>query len=196
MRHNLDDIYQLSDFENRKPLTYYEYCEVLNDLFQPKSFLDLGCAQGYTIDYFAPRIPSLGVEGSTVALRLATPFAAKHIQQHDLRDPFYYHRGFDLVNCTEVMEHLEPEFEDTLLDTIMRHMSNWLAFTAAQVWDKARGTSRQSHWNVKPYEYWVGMFETRGLRIRADMRNKMREMLRKKRNVYPWWGRDLIVCQT
>lgn len=195
MRHKLDDIYQLSDFNNRKRETYYEYCEVLDKLFQPLTFLDLGCAQGYTIDYFVRSVGSIGIEGSTVALRLATPFAAKHIQQYDLRDKLDLSRTFDLVNCTEVMEHLEPEFEDILLDTIIRHMSNWLIFTAASVWDKARGTSHQSHWNVKPYSYWVGMFESRGLKIRADMRNKMREMLRTKKNVYPWWGRDLIVCQ-
>lgn len=194
MRHKLSDIYQLSDFESRKHETYFEYCEVLDDLFRPLTFLDLGCAQGYTIDYFARSIGCMGIEGTETAINLATPFAEKHIYLRDLRDPWHF-GFFDLVNCTEVMEHLEPEFENVLLDTIIGSMSNWLVFTAASVWDKARGTSHQSHWNVKPYEYWVGMFETRGLTIRADMRNKMRMMLNAKKNVYPWWGRDLIVCQ-
>ena len=191
MRHKLDDIYQLSDFDTRKWETYHEYCEVLDDLFHPKSFLDLGCAQGYTLDYFAHRIPSIGVEGTEVALQLTT----RDILKYDLRDPLYVGRTFDLVNCTEVMEHLEPEFEATLLDSIIRHADNWIIFTAASVWDKARGTPRQSHWNVKPYEYWVGMFETRKLTIRIDLRDKMRTMLQSKKHVYPWWGRDLIVCQ-
>ena len=196
MRHDLDTIYLSDDFTGRKWTTYHEYCCVVDELFNPASFLDLGCAQGFTVDYFARSTLAVGIEGASAPFSLATQLACQCMQVHDLRDPLDLGRQFDLVNCTEVMEHLEPEYEPVLLDTITRHMSHYLIFTAASVYDKAKGTPRQSHWNVQPYKHWELALQDRGLVLNTVMRDRMRVMLKEKKNVYPWWGRDLIVCQT
>jgi len=109
---DLNTLYGPEEFSWRGRRPYVEYSEVLEQVFQPQSFLDLGCANGFTVEYFAQKgIRAVGIEGASAAFDVMPDSIQGWVLQFDLRNILELGEAFDLVNCTEVAEHLEPEFE-------------------------------------------------------------------------------------
>jgi SAM-dependent methyltransferase len=47
----------------------------------------------------------------------------------DIRDPFEEELKFDLVNCTEVAEHVDPKYLDVFLDNLKKLTGKYLILT-------------------------------------------------------------------
>lgn len=135
-----------------------KYMKSLIDMFGPfESALDLGAGDGFCAHVLA----ETGTEAHMVELSEAVlPYAFKdtHCRIHDLTEPLYYGRTFDLVMCVEVAEHLPESAADTLCDTIARHVGRVLIFTAAH--QKQRGGG---HVNLQPSVYWFRKLRDRNL---------------------------------
>ncbi len=71
----------------------------------------------------------LGVDGLQ---QEATVLDAKSYAKADLQVPFDAERGFDLVVCLEVVEHIDPETSDVLFDSIARHAKGQILFSMAE----------------------------------------------------------------
>src|ERR1700716_2872296 len=82
------------------------------------SVLDLGCGNGFLIARLAALgKDSAGIDGSAHPAALAAPECAASRQVSALTRPLG--RGpRDLVICSEVAEHLEPQHADVLVDNI------------------------------------------------------------------------------
>lgn len=129
---------------------------------RPRTVLDLGCGTGQSLDYFLERgVDATGIENSTIAIR-----NAKHperIVQANLNEPVDLGRTFDLVWSYEVVEHIHPDFVETLLDTFARH-GDTVVLSAAHP-----GQGGQGHFNEQPASYWIEKFATRGYRYDAAL---------------------------
>jgi SAM-dependent methyltransferase len=88
---------------------------------QPRSVVDFGCGTGEWLAAFreagASRV--LGLDGDWVP-RDKLAIAPDEFRPADLRQPIELPDAFDLALCLEVMGHVLPPFDETLLDSLAR----------------------------------------------------------------------------
>ena len=109
----------------------------------PRTFIEHGVADVVGVDFH---------EESGQLLIPPTSF-----RKMDLRRPVDLGRSFDLVVCLEVAEHLEEEYAEALVDSLVRH-GPIVLFGAA-----VPGQGGWSHKNEQWPEYWAAKFRARGL---------------------------------
>jgi SAM-dependent methyltransferase len=155
------------------------------------SSLDLGAGDGYYSHALAEMgaDPAIAVEVSEEALGAMEEDVQGVV--HDLREPLDLGRGFDLVVCLEVAEHLPLEAADILCDTIARHCTGTLIFTAAPP-----GQGGHGHCNLQPFEFWAARLGSRGVvfdpqsteRVKGAWERILGENL-------PWLSRNIAVFE-
>ena len=123
----------------------------------PKTVVDVGCNTGIFLQEFqrlgVERV--LGLDGEWVPReRLQIPTSA--FRAVDLRKPVALPEHFDLAMSLEVAEHLEPEYADTFVDSLVS-LAPIVLFSAAL--PLQRGTH---HVNCRWPEYWAEKFRARG----------------------------------
>ena len=117
----------------------------LLDVGCDSGFLDIGCATGGMVT--AAR--KMGFD-RCVGIDLDAPKVEGCIK-HDFRDgPFKTGKSFDVVWCVELLEHIEEEFADNVLDTIVDAEPVIIVWTAAPP-----GTPGRGHVNCQPIDYWL-----------------------------------------
>lgn len=135
---NIDERYfEHEEFSSNHKSNQNNYFNALKETFYNEwsslnSFIDVGCRQGYLMDYFyqdnSNRIIQ-GIDYFTWGKKLwdKNHWMQESYQQHDLRDTLRNtewfniinkNKLFDLVNCTEVGEHIDPDYCDVFLDNL------------------------------------------------------------------------------
>lgn len=136
------------------------------------SVLDVGCGVGHTSRWFYDRSLTLAVTGLDCQQVLdhhllkdvSAPFAGSRLVAHDLTTGPRGELGADLVWCCEVAEHVAPEFEDNVVQTVAMNTRRVLAFCAAP-----RGAGGHHHVNCQDPPYWVDRLTAAGLTHRPDL---------------------------
>ncbi len=149
-----------------------------------RSVLDVGCGAGAWLSAHQKLGVQdvLGVDGDYVDRSLLM-VPAQNFKPQDITQKFDMGRTFDLVQCLEVAEHIEPAASDLLLDNLVRH-SQTVLFSAA-----VPGQGGEDHINEQAYEYWRDRFALRGYRLFDFLRPKMV----KKMNIEPWYRFNLLL---
>lgn len=159
----------------------------LENYQHPASLLDVGCGQGVTIEHAR----GLGIQAIGVDLAVPVQDSRGWFYHHDLRTPLDLGVSFDWVLCWEVAEHLEPEADETLCDTVARHLkrpSGRLFFTAAVPGQRGPG-----HINCRPTAFWRGLFEVRGLSCLTGESSILGPLWLTGAPRAPWYGRNLQI---
>lgn len=142
---------------------------------RPSRVIDIGCGPGwYLLPFKRHGCEILGVDACEVGGRLI-PGSFERI---DLRFPYAPPKRFDLALCIEVAEHLEAEWADVLLDTLVG-CADLILFSAA-----VPGQPGQYHVNLQVPEYWLSRFAERGYELHP-LQNAMREFLGSLREATP-----------
>lgn len=118
---------------------------------KPKSFLDVGSGDGAMVNI----AEKLGIDANGMD-QLPRPAHPKLIQC-DLRLPQDLGRKYELVTSIETAEHIEPQYADIFVDTIVRHAEKRIVFTAAMPGQQGHG-----HVNCQPAYYWREKFWRHG----------------------------------
>lgn len=143
---------------------------------KPESVLDVGCGQGEWVNAFE----ELGVMAFGVDIA-----APDHLTRHDLIEPLFLGRTFDLVLCLETGEHLPESAADTLVDSCAWH-SDTVVFSAAVPGQEGKG-----HINCQPHEYWHEKFAARGY----EMWDPFRPLLAGDHRVSSWYRDNLFLYE-
>lgn len=157
---------------------YEAMANLLRNVLPPfKSVLDLGCGNGYLISALERHGHTVvGVDGSANVLEYRSDIVIA-----DLTQPFKTVDQYDLVICTEVAEHIEERYADTLVDTVCRAARSTIFFSAAKA-----GFGGHLHVNEQERPYWYDKFATRGFQVDHAMSEQICNELRQS-NKRTWW---------
>ncbi|MCG3205102.1 MAG: hypothetical protein KCHDKBKB_01819 [Elusimicrobia bacterium] len=128
-----------------------------------------------------------------------------HVQILDLRknirDQFqnFNKKEFDLIICTEIIEHLEAQFEDIFLNNMMHFVTRNLVFSWSPEWDPHRGTERQEHWNPRPYPYAINkLVKNYGLTFCEEKTSSLKKLLSGNSRIayeFNHWIKNIMVSE-
>lgn len=189
---DLKQVYHSQFFHIRLKLAWRipYVCEGLYEVFKPTSVVDVGCAIGEYVHYFANKIGIIawGIEGSP----RARDFMAKgtNVEFFDLRQPLAFYGKFDLAICLEVAEHIEPEFSGVFVNNLAK-LSDVIVLTAAPPGQEGYG-----HVNCQPQTYWVKKFDAIGYNLAEGFVMKLKrqwEQIAKDRREMRMYYNNLMV---
>lgn len=122
-------------------------------LFPSRTVIDVGCGSGtWARAYLDAGCEITGVDGHVVQPdQLLIP--VDRFQRRDLAQPLALDRRFDLVNCLEVAEHLEPSRGPSFAADLCK-LGDVVVFSAA-----VPGQGGTHHVNEQWPSYWIPHFE-------------------------------------
>ncbi|MDP3822967.1 MAG: methyltransferase domain-containing protein [Burkholderiales bacterium] len=151
---------------------------------RPATILDVGCGAGAWVRAYeecgAPYV--VGIDADYVRPDQLL-FDSARFHAIDVAGVFRMGREFDLVQCLEVAEHLEPSTGEALLDNLVAH-APLVLFSAAPP-----GQGGENHINERPYDYWRDRFQARGYAL-YDF---LRPHLRYRRSVEHWYRYNMLL---
>lgn len=143
----------------------------LDEVFGPDSIIDFGCAIGaYLEPFHEAGIDIRGVEYVEHAFEHAV-VPEEDLKRHDLTQPYDHERKYDIALSIEVAEHLPPDAAETFVDTLT-NASDTVVLTAAPP-----GQGGVHHFNERPREYWIGLFNERGYSYDPEAVERLRESI-------------------
>lgn len=143
--------------------------KALDEVFEPRSVIDFGCAIGGHLEWFHERgVEVHGVEGNSKAFNHAVVPVAD-LEEHDLRQRFESSNTYDLAICIEVAEHIPARFAGTLLDSIT-DSARTVFFTAAPP-----GQDGTHHIHLRNEQYWEDEFEKRGFQRMESFEQRLKQ---------------------
>ena len=139
---------------------------------KPLSILDVGCGAGAWVAAYDEAGAShvVGVDAGYVPAEQLL-FDASRFRAIDVSSSFRLGRTFDLVQCLEVAEHLDPSASETLVDNLVAH-APIVVFSAAPP-----GQGGEHHINERPYAFWRNLFAKRGYSLFDFLRPQIRACL-------------------
>jgi len=126
------------------------------------SLLELGCGAGSMFEFFKVLGASLyiGLDGNPLAFKYS-PIIYKNqdfFRLVNLQEEISYHRFFDVVFTSEVLEHIREDHTDEFLKTISNHMNKDSIFLGTIAL-----TRMDVHINIHDKKWWLDKFAMQGL---------------------------------
>jgi SAM-dependent methyltransferase len=153
---------------------------------EPSSVLDIGCGIGTwlraALDTGVKDV--FGIDGVEIAPNRLL-FPQECFMVRDLTEPINLGRRFDLAICLEVAEHLEQQYAETLIQTLVRH-SDCIVFSAAPP-----GQPGQHHVNCEPPSAWQRRFNDLGFFCDDEIRWRLWE----EKRLGPWYRQNMFIAR-
>jgi hypothetical protein len=144
-------------------------CKGIIDIWHPKTLIDVGCSIGDLVkEYLDKGIDARGIEGNPACIKyLVCP--TDRVIIHDLTKPMDTLPIVDVATCWEVCEHIEPEYIDIFINTLVL-LSNTLVISIC-----CYGPTTKLHPSVFPISFWLKRFEQRGFHRKPEKELLLRE---------------------
>jgi SAM-dependent methyltransferase len=122
---------------------------------RPRTVLDVGCAMGFLVEALRDRgVEAFGLDVSAYAIDHVRDDIKPYCRVASAIDPLP--QKYDLIICQEVLEHLTPADAERAVAQ-MCEATDDLIFSSTPT-----GFGEDTHVNVRPPEYWAGLFADRG----------------------------------
>ena len=123
--------------------------------FHPATALDAGCAIGLLVEALRDRgVGADGIDFSEFAIAGSRDDIRPFLTVGSITEPL--HKGYDLITCLEVFEHMTPQDAD-------RAIANLCASTGELIVSSTPLHYRDpTHTNIHPQEYWTERFARHG----------------------------------
>lgn len=158
----------------RDPATFCPSAwEYILKKFNIKTVTDVGAGRGWAAKWFSTqRIDVTAIEG----LEDNVKNSVYPLIEHDVTlAPFI--KKVDLVNCIEVVEHIDEAFIENLLDTLCS--GQYLLITHA-----TPGQGGYHHVNEQHSDYWINHIEQRGYQFSSDDTSTVRMLAKNDGSVW------------
>lgn len=188
---------------NEKP--YQEYFECLKSIInfnRIDSFCDIGCANGpllQAVQDNCPNVEVMGIEYFDWQKQAAHASVKDKIHLHDLRDPLPDNlvKKYNIVNCTETGEHIDPEFADVFIENLKTLCGKYLIIS----WANSGGSKdkehdqHEQHLNpLMPADVHT-LIESHGFKKNHTLSQTLINSSLNKNNFYFWWRNSLSVYE-
>ncbi len=165
---------------------FYDFGKILYREFHPASAFDAGGAFGYLVHGLRRR----GVESWGIDI---SPYAVRHSPFMQLGDITKLKPGrtYDLVTCTDVLEHIPEELVEQTLDGLYLLAGKYLVLVIALAEHSADDLDR-THVCIKPYAWWEELFRRLGYHRCAESEQRLRKSRLCRKNM---WSEKLFVLE-
>lgn len=158
-------------------------CPYLFETLRPATVLDVGCGRGgWLAEWQELGVRVRGLDRPEVS-DLGLLFSPDCFEPIDLDASPDVSGWFDLVECMEVVEHLELDSARRLIESLGK-TSDIILFSAAPP-----GQGGENHINEQPYEYWRALWNDQGFQLY----DAVRPVLRRHREIAPWYRYNLFL---
>ena len=191
---NIDIMYPPESEVRPDSSPYDEYYNCIKETFnlsEIDSFCDIGCATGHLVYNMVNHANSCGIEYFQYHKDKSNPFIKDSINIFDIRDPFEDDNKFDLVNCTEVAEHVDPKYLHIFLDNIKKITGKYLILTWSGTYPPQ--CAPPQHVSPLPKDDVEKLMNEWGFQIDIEKTNKFLSESTKYSNFYFWWRESLSV---
>lgn len=175
--------YEKQLLESRNSAKYI--VPIINDWFQPKSIIDIGCGVGAWLDIWKKcknGIEVKGIDADFVDKSLLLIDVSNEFIEADLNKKLPKLKKYDLAMCLEVAEHLEGKRADSFIEELTG-LSDIVVFSAA-----IPGQEGTQHINEQFLKYWIDKFNQNGYKCYDVIRPMIWEV-----DSISWWFRQNIV---
>ena len=196
MNQELAKEYTEEDYK-RSMLPYKCYLEALEEVFDfsvMDSCLDLGCNNGRFLEAALKKFPHLDVLGTDYfkwSIDYADSSIKGRLQLMDLAQKQKFAKRYDLVNCSEVGEHIERSAEDVFINNLVEATGQILVLT----WSNEPSHGNDQHQNPRPRGYIIKKLENKGLKFWPEASRELSAAL--KNNLsgigHQWWADNIMV---
>lgn len=131
--------------------------QAIVDVFGPRSAIEFGCSAAYFLESLANmNVDVYGIDGDETAFADGVRCIPREcLEVYDLRLPYFPTKKYDVCMSLETLEHIEPEYTDTVIDSMCRCSDNLFMTIATP------GQSGIHHVNMRSPAEWQKMFERR-----------------------------------
>ena len=156
-----------------------------------ESFCDIGCSTGHLVFNMLNYTNACGIEYFQYQRDNADEQIRECINIVDIREPFEDGLKFDLVNCTEVAEHVDPKYLDVFLDNLKKLTGKYLILTWSSTYPPADAPPQ----HVSPlYPQDVEkLMNAWGFELDQEKTNKFLSESNKYSKFYFWWRESLTI---
>lgn len=183
-----DDLYNEAQFKHRPKAVYSAYAKVVWEIFKPKSFLDLGCANGYVLDCLKTMgVKVKGLEAAQAAFKFMPESIKEQVIYGDLRVKNDLGK-FAVVNFTEVAEHIDQAYEKIMLDNAVRSVQDYLIIS----W--SNDPESQEHVNPRSANYVKKKIIKLGLYFEPELTKTLKQKISQKEFAnWQHWAKNILV---
>lgn len=180
-----DDLYS-SGYHSETDLShskvFFERILRFTETIDKPKILDVGCAIGNAVLYFQKQgLDTYGADISSVATDRCAQRGIKNCYPYPADDLRFDDESFDVVLCTEVMEHLEEEKDEKSVNEIARvckskgrvYLRLHLRPEANRTYDKIANKHdlQNLHVNLKTEDQWLSIIEKHFERVEKFLDN-------------------------
>lgn len=138
------------------------------DKFSVKTAIDLGGGMGFCAKWFNESgVDCINVDG--LQLNINNSVIKEKSVVCDLTENAFQSDPVDLVNCIEVVEHIDEQYLDNLLDSLS--LGKLILMTHGRP-----GQPGYHHVNNQPSEYWIECLKQRGYTLLENDSNQIRKI--------------------
>jgi ubiquinone/menaquinone biosynthesis C-methylase UbiE len=153
---------ELSETEKE---SYFKKAAAYTDHFKPSNVLDAGCGTGLLVKGFLKKgVDARGLEISKEALEHPEPGTGDRLRQGSILSIPYPDSHFDLVVCSDVLEHIPVRECGYALAELFRVTKKNLVCSIC-LWHDGNAARDPTHINLHSRQWWVKKFKAAGIRI-------------------------------
>jgi hypothetical protein len=158
---------------------------IINDWFQPKSVIDIGCGVGAWLDIWKNcenKIEVKGIDADFVNKSLLLINVSNEFIEADLNVKLPKLKKYDLAMCLEVAEHLDEKRAESFIEDLTG-LSDVVVFSAA-----IPGQEGTQHINEQFLKYWIDKFNQNNYKCYDIIRPIIWD-----EDTISWWFRQNMV---
>ena len=152
-----------------------QFVDLVCSEYKFRSVLDAGCGNGAVVREFLARgYDARGIEISDKILHDECPDMLRRgiVRQGSLTQLPFADSNFDLVFCSDVMEHIPAEQVDRAVAELVRVAKRHLFLTISL---RPSSDNNKYHVTLRPREWWERKFTAHGVRVNEDLLAKLQK---------------------